>query len=290
MTKDNGEGEAMVVYFNGVYQPKSEVRISPDDRGFLMADGVYEVVAAVRGRWFRLDAHLERLARSLREIKLHGIEADALVPVAAELLRRNDLTEAYAKLYIQITRGVAPRRHAFPHERVEPTVYATVTCFEPPEARWAEGVSAITVPDTRWARCDIKSIALLPNVLASQAAAEAGAYEALFVRDGVVTEGSHTSALFVMDGEVLTHPGDPHILPGVTRGWAMEACRDLGLPVRETEVAIDALLDAEEVMLLGTTSGVMPVVEVNGHLIGEGAPGAITRALQDAFREAMGLV
>jgi D-alanine transaminase len=279
----------MVVYFNGVYQTKSEVRISPDDRGFLMADGVYEVVAAVRGAWFRLDAHLDRLARSLREIKLHGIEADVLGPVAAELLRRNDLTEAYAKLYIQITRGVAPRRHAFPHERVEPTVYATVSSFEPPEARWAEGVSAITVPDTRWARCDIKSIALLPNVLASQAAAEAGAYEALFVRDGVVTEGSHTSALIVVGGEVLTHPGDPRILPGVTRAWAMEACRDLDIPVREAEVSVGDLPDAGEIMLLGTTSGVMPVVEVDGAPIGNGVPGAVTRALQDAFRAAMGL-
>ena len=280
----------MIVYFNGDYVPKAEVRISPDDRGFLMADGVYEVVAAVRGAWFRFDAHLDRLARSMREIKLRGVEADALEPVASELLRRNGLADTYAKLYVQITRGVAPRHHAFPHGSVEPTVYATVTSFEPPEDRWAAGVSAVTVPDTRWARCDIKSIALLPNVLASQAAAEAGAYEALFVRDGVVTEGSHTSALIVVGGEVLTHPGDPRILPGVTRAWAMEACRDLDIPVREAEVAVEDLPDAGEIMLLGTTSGVMPVVQVDGAPIGNGVPGAITRALQDAFREAMGII
>ncbi len=279
----------MIVYFDGATMPKSEVRISPDDRGFLMADGVYEVVAAVRGRWFRLDAHLARLARSLREIKLRGVEAHTLGPVASDLLRHNDLTETYAKLYIQITRGAAPRHHAFPHGAVEPTVYATVTPFEPPEDRWAEGVSAITVPDTRWSRCDIKSIALLPNVLASQAAADAGAYEALFVRDGIVTEGSHTSVLVVVGGEALTHPGDPHILPGVTRAWAMEACRALDIPMREAEVSVAALPDADEIMLLGTTSGVMPIVEVDGVEIGVGVPGAVTRALQDAFREAMGL-
>jgi D-alanine transaminase len=279
----------MVVYFNGAYLPKPEVRISPDDRGFLMADGVYEVVAAVRGRWFRLDAHLARLERSMREIKLHGVDAEALEVVADGLLRRNDLTDAFAKLYIQVTRGVAPRHHAFPQGSIDPTVYATVTPFEPPEAQWASGVSAITVPDTRWARCDIKSIALLPNVLASQEAAEAGAYEALFVRDGIVTEGSHTSVLIVVGGEVLTHPGDPRILPGVTRAWAMEACRALDIPMREAQVSADALPDVGEMMLLGTTSGVMPVVRVDGALIGNGLPGAVTRALQDAFRTAMGL-
>ncbi len=279
----------MIVYFNGAYVPKGEVRISPDDRGFLMADGVYEVVAAVRGEWFRLDAHLDRLARSMREIKLHGVDAEALEVVADGLLRRNDLTDAFAKLYIQVTRGVAPRHHAFPQGSIDPTVYATVTPFEPPEAQWASGVSAITVPDTRWARCDIKSIALLPNVLASQEAAEAGAYEALFVRDGIVTEGSHTSVLIVVGGEVLTHPGDPRILPGVTRAWAMEACRALDIPMREAQVSADALPDVGEMMLLGTTSGVMPVVRVDGALIGNGLPGAVTRALQDAFRTAMGL-
>jgi D-alanine transaminase len=279
----------MIVYFNGAYVPKTEVRISPDDRGFLLADGVYEVVAAVRGRWFRLDAHLARLARSMREIKLHGVDVDGLEEIAGGLLRRNGLTDAFAKLYIQITRGVAPRHHAFPHGTVDPTVYATVTPFEPPEDRWEEGVSAITTPDTRWARCDIKSIALLPNVLASQVAAEAGAYEALLVRDGVVTEGSHTSVLIVVDGEVRTHPGDPSILPGVTRAWAMEACRDLDIPMREAEVSADALSDVDEIMLLGTTSGVMPVVRVDGDPVGAGVPGPIARELQTAFRQVMGL-
>jgi D-alanine transaminase len=275
---------SMTVYFNGEFVDKDDVSISPDDRGFVFGDGVYEVLRAADGRFFRPDDHFRRLRRSLREIRLDGVDVGALREAIGELLARNDLQDGPAKAYLQITRGAAPRRHAFPDADTEPTVYARANALTPPTEKWEEGVKVILHPDRRWARCDIKSLNYLPNVLANQAAMEAGAYEALLTREGFVMEGSHSSMAAVFDGTVVTRPLTNHVLPSTTRTVLLELCEDLGIPVDEAPISTDALPDADELILLGTTTGIMPIVQVEDWAVGGGTPGPVTRTLQDAFR------
>ena len=274
----------MIVYFNGRFLPKEEVRVSPDDRGFLLGDGAYEVIRAYRGRLFRVQAHLLRLERSLRELRIAGLEAENLRAIAEELIERNDLGHGDASLYIQVTRGVAPRKHAFPEEATPPTVYLTASPYRPSPAKWEHGVSIILVPDIRWLRCDIKALALLPNVLASQEAKERGVEEAVFVREGVITEGAHTNFCAVFDGQLVTHPKNHHILAGVTRQVVLKLCDELHIPYRESPIAAGALPQASEAIILGTTTEIMPVVRVEEWQVGDGLPGPITRRLQQAFR------
>jgi D-alanine transaminase len=275
----------MTVYFNGAFKDKEDVSISPDDRGFVFGDGVYEVLQADQGQFLRKDAHFRRLRRSLREIRLDGVDLEALRGAVDQLLPRNDLQDRRAKVYLQITRGAAPRQHAFPPPSTEPTVYARAEALERPTQKWEQGVKIILRPDQRWARCDIKSLNYLPNVLANQAAMEADAYEAVMVREGFVTEGSHSSVLAVFDGTIVTHPLTNHILPSITRNAVLSLCDDLGIPVEETPVPRADLPEADELMLLGTTTGVMPVVQVEDWAVGDGTPGALTRRLQAAFQE-----
>jgi D-alanine transaminase len=277
----------MIVYFNGTFMPKSDVCISPDDRGFLFADGVYEVIGAWEGQLFQADRHFARLARSLRALRIPSPDLEALRETAQALLQHNDLEKAGGKIYIQITRGATDRGHAFPDPLVAPTVYASAIPYHPPRDKWREGVRAIIVPDIRWARCDIKSLALLPNVLASQRAKEAGAYDAIQIRDGVVTEGSHTSVCAVFDNVLVTHPLTHHILGGVTRDVVLELCAALDIKVQERPILEEALCTADEVILLGTTTGVMPVIRIEQRTIGTGAPGSITRRLQSTLHKMM---
>jgi len=275
----------MIVYFNGKFVSKDKVSISPDDRGFLFADGVYEVIRAYNGKLFKSNEHFERLAFSLQELRIFGIDLDKLKSVAEELMGKNHLVDGDAVLYIQITRGAATRQHAFPDEETSPTVYASVFPFQPPEDKWKTGIKIILVPDIRWARCDIKSVALLPNVLACQQAKEAGADEAVFVRDGVITEGSHTSLCAVFDGQLVTHPETNHILPGITRSVVLDLCRKLNIPVLDSPILEKELNKADELMTLGTTTEVMPVVQVDDWMVANGKPGPITRKLQQAFNQ-----
>lgn len=274
----------MTVYFNGAFIPKEDVCISPDDRGFLFGDGVYEVLLAEQGHLFEADAHFRRLEQSLEAIRLQNVDLDALREAAASLLPRNNLHERRAKIYLQVTRGVAPRQHAFPEEPPAPTVYATATPHEAPIEKWEQGVRVVRYPDQRGARCDVKSTALLPNVLANQAAQEAGAYEAVLVRNGFVTEGSHSSVLAVENGTVVTHPLTNYLLPSVTRRVVLDLCDELDIPVDKTPIPAATLPAADEVLLLGTTTGVMPVVQVDDETVGDGTPGPVTRTLQEAFR------
>lgn len=271
----------MIVYFNGQYLPHNEVYISPDDRGFLFADGIYEVIRAYDGRLFRTDDHMARLTRSLHALRIDGPTPTEVRAIAERLLAENDLAEA--TFYMQITRGAAPRHHHFPAEAPAPTVYA----FAKPAANYDQkrenGVGVILVPDQRWARCDIKSTALLPNVLASQQAKEQGVEEAVFVRDGFVTEGSHTNVCAVFDGELYTYPLTNYILPGITRIVVLELCDQMGIPVHEVPIPVQELGQAEELLILGTSTEVMPVVDIDGRPVGAGVPGPITRRLQEAF-------
>jgi len=273
----------MIAYFNGQYVSKENIKISPDDRGFLFADGVYEVIRSYGGRLFRIDDHLSRLSHSLGELRMASVSLSHLKTVADQLMHRNNLENEDATLYIQITRGVAPRKHPFPDPETSPTVYVSASVLQPSPAEWETGIAVILVPDLRWGRCDIKSVGLLPNVLASQEAKEQGASEAVFVRDGVITEGSHTSFCAVFDGALVTHPANHHILAGITRSVVLDLCVTLGISVRESPILERTLKGASELMVLGTTSEVVPVVRVDDWVVGDGKPGPITSKLKQAF-------
>ncbi len=273
----------MQVYLNGEIRHKDEIRISPDDRGFVFGDGVYEVILAYDGRLFAAEPHLERLARSLAELKMPVPDTASLREVMTRLLRENNLEQGHATVYLQVTRGVAPRKHFFPPADTPGTVYIATAPFPPPEAEWENGVKVILIPDIRWARCDIKTISLQPNVLAAQQAKEAGAKEAVFVRDGAALEGAHTSFCAVFDGTLWTHPESHYILPGITRRVVLEICAEQGIPVRQYPIQADRLPAAAECMLLGTTTQVMPVIRIDETVIGDGRPGPVTRRLQQAL-------
>jgi len=281
------------VYLDGQFLPLSEARVSVEDRGFLFGDGVYEVLRASAGRLWTEEAHWRRLASSCREVALSlpdGLGEPALHGLVLELLERNGLSAGEATVYLQLTRGAAPRTHHFPPAGTRPTLYLSASPFTPPWEAREQGVHAITQPDVRSLRCNIKSINLLPNLLAKQRAKEAGATEAVLVRDGVLTEGASTSVLAVIGGAVCTHPDGPFILPGITRDVVLALARDAGLPVSERPVRLEERGRFEELFLASTTLDVVPVVALDGLPIGAGRPGPVTRALQRAFYRAQGVV
>jgi D-alanine transaminase len=280
----------MTVYLDGEFIPKEEARVPVEDRGFVFGDGVYEVTRAVDGRLFAEDAHWARLQRGLRELKIEvgdHLGRERLRQVSERLLDENGLTEGHATVYLQITRGAAVRTHWFPPEGTPATIYASAARFEIPTAARERGASAITLPDVRWARCDIKTVNLLPNVLAKQAAHQAGAFEALLLRDGAVTEGSSSNAFGVLDGEIRTYPKSNYILPGVTRDIVIDLARELGFTVRESPFHFQDLPRLQELFFTGTTTDVQPAVELDGRPVGTGQPGPIARALLSALMERM---
>ena len=274
----------MIVYHNGHYVDKNSVCISPEDRGFNFADGVYEVIRCYKGVPFRLADHFKRLSRSLRELRLDIGPLDALQTIPSELIQRNHLRKGDASVYVQVSRGVAPRSHPFP-PATDPTIYAAATPLEPPIDKWRDGIKVICVPDIRWARCDIKTISLMANVLANQQAVEAGADEALFVRDGAVTEGTLSNFGAVFDGQLWTYPESNYILPGITRQVVLDLCPNLQIPVQTRPVMADRLCAASEALVMGTTKEVTPVVKINNDVVGNGKPGPLTKKLQQAFRD-----
>ncbi len=277
----------MLAYFNGRFMDKSEIHISPDDRGFLFADGVYEVVVAVNGRLFRMADHMARLERSLRELRIPAPDLSGMESICMRLLKENSLLETDALLYFQFTRGAAPRKHFFPAADTPPTVYMTAIPYARPAEMLEKGAGIRLVPDIRWSRCDIKSISLLPNVLASQDARVHGDYESVYHRDGAVTEGSHTNFAAVYDGVFHTYPLCHYILPGITRMAVLEICRDFDIPLREWPVLLERLPWADECMVLGSSTEVMPVVRINGKPVGDGTPGPVTRKIQTELRARM---
>jgi len=211
-----------------------------------------------------------------------------LAAIGERLLRENGLLTGEATLYVEITRGTAPRTHYFPAPDTPPTLLVMASPFTPSEARFT-GTRVITQPDVRWLRCDLKTIQLLPNVMARQAATEAGASEAIFVRDGAITEGTHTTVFAVIAGVLRTHPASNFVLPGVTRDVVLELARDAGLQVRETAIRVDELPNATELFLTGTTTDVTPVLRVDDRVIGGGKPGPIARALLERLLDRMGV-
>ena len=276
-----------VVYFDGRYMLKNEVQVSADDRGFLLGDGVYEVAAAYDGKFVALDRHMDRLRSSLREARIDESVADPLESIFTGLLERNGFAESgRTMVYLQVTRGSAPRTHAFPKTPVRPTVYAYAAPF-PDMGDFSVGVGAIVRPDLRWSRCDIKSISLMANVLENQRAKESGAFEAILVRNGVVLEGTHTSIFGVLGGEVRTAPLSNLILPGVTRAIVIELCRDNDIPIREEPMSEDELRRAEELFLTGTTTEVVGIISIDGKPVGDGKPGPVTVRLENLYMNAI---
>ncbi len=273
----------MIVYLNGKYIPQKRAMVSANDRGFVFSDGVYEVIRSYNGTLFQADAHLKRLERSLSGIRLQYKGEAQLQHIADHLIRENDLASRDAIVYFQITRGAAPRLHWFPPEETPLTMYVCATEFHPNKDALKNGTKVILVPDIRWSRCDIKSIALLPNVLANQQAIEEGATEAIFLRDGVVTEGTHTNFCGIFNGQFLTAPKSNYILAGITRQIVIGLCRILKVPVLEYPIFESQIQKADELMIVGTTSEITPVVRVDDIQIGNGKPGPITKKLQKAF-------
>jgi len=270
------------IYLNGKYLDYSQALLPVDERGLQFADGIYEVVLIWGGQFVDMDRHLERFERSARGIELDmPLTASQFRSIGAELLRREPREQG--ALYLQVTRGVAPRDHKFPSV-VTPTVIAYLKDFAIDRPMLQAGVSAVTEPDLRWLRCDIKSVSLLPNVLARQHAAARGAREAIQVRAGVgVTEGSASNVWMVHQGSVVTAPEGSWILSGITRGVVMELAHAEKLPVAERFASPEELMLMDEVFITGTTSFVTPIVEIDGRRVGDGEPGPVTLRLQELY-------
>ncbi|HJQ10703.1 MAG TPA: D-amino acid aminotransferase [Gemmatimonadaceae bacterium] len=279
-----------IVYLNGELLPRAEARVSVEDRAFVFGDGVYEVLRAINGRLFATRFHNDRLGRSLDGIQIALEESDSperFAEIGLQLLRENHLMQGEATVYMQVSRGVATRLHNFPSPPVPPTVYISVARFKPYADLAQSGATAISHPDLRWGRCDLKTLNLLPNVLAAQAAKERGAFEAMLVRDGIVTEGAKTNFFGVVDGSLRTHPCDNHILPGITRSVLRDLARGLNIGLDETPIKVSELSRVSELFLTGTTTDVMPIVRLDDRPVGNGKPGELTRRLQKVLSESL---
>ncbi|GAB4361778.1 MAG: D-amino acid aminotransferase [Methylohalobius sp. ZOD2] len=276
-----------IVYLNGDFLPLSQAKVSVLDRGFLFGDGVYEVIPAYGGKLFRLEEHLQRLEYSLRGIRLDSpLEAPRWRHILGELVR----DDGDQSIYLQITRGTAPKRdHVFP-EHIRPTVFAMAT---PIQTTKPQPAKAVTCEDIRWQLCHLKTITLLANVLLRQDAVDRGCQEAILVRDGTVTEGAASNLFAVMEGTVVTPPKGPHLLPGVTRDLILELAETHGIPAAERAIPLTEFRRAEEIWYTSSTRELVPVVELDNHPVGKGTPGPIWRqmyelfqAYKQAFREA----
>ncbi|HEY6262461.1 MAG TPA: D-amino-acid transaminase [Nitrospiraceae bacterium] len=276
-----------VAFINGAFVPLTEAKVSIEDRGFQFGDGVYEVIRTYGGRPFALEAHLARLDRSATALDLIQPYSRAeWTDHILEGVRRAAFSEA--KIYIQLSRGVAPRDHAYPLD-LTPTVVMTVREFHSlDKSVQAAGVDAMTTEDIRWGRCDIKSVNLLANVLARQQVKQAKVFEAILIKAGVVTEGAVSTVMVVREGTVMTAPEGRHILSGVTRSVVLDLALTEGIPVQEHCIPLAELYTADEVFLTGTTVEVLAVVRIDGKVIGDGRPGPITQRLAAGFRKRVG--
>jgi D-alanine transaminase len=275
-----------IAYVNGRYVPRADAAVHIEDRGYQFSDGVYEVCEVRGGRIIDERRHMARLERSLHELRIkQPMSPGALGVVMRECVRRNRVRDGI--IYLQITRGVARRDHGFPPPGTQPSVVVTARSIDVAgnERSAAAGVAVVTVPDNRWERVDIKSISLLPNVLAKEAARERSAKEAWFVdRDGHVTEGSSSNAWIVtMAGKVVTRPADNGILRGITRSVLIEVIRAQGLELEERPFTVEEAYSAREAFLTSASQIVMPIVRIDDRSVGNGAPGSIATALRAEF-------
>ncbi|MEM8796870.1 MAG: D-amino-acid transaminase [Pseudomonadota bacterium] len=277
-----------IAYVNGQYVPHRKASVHIEDRGYQFSDGIYEVCEVLDGRLIDVPGHLDRLERSARELDLGlPLGRAVLEMVMAEVCRRNRIKDGI--LYLQVTRGVAPRDHPFPKNGTRPALVMTAKSI--PRLRESEkaerGVGVITLPDNRWERVDIKTVSLLPNVLAKQKARESGAYEAWFVDDeGFVTEGSSTNAWIVtQEGVIVTRQATRGILRGITRDTAIRAAQDLQYKIEERRFTVEEALQAREAFITAASTLVMPVVTIDGNPIGDAQPGEISRRLRAHYHD-----
>jgi len=273
-----------LAYLNGEFLPIDKALVPIEDRGYQFGDAVYEFIASYNGRLFYLEEHLDRLDRSLKGLSFPPVSRETILKAVLTLFEKAEIQRA--GIYIQISRGASPRNHAFPDD-VHPQIVMTIREVEekPPELR-KNGAAAITVEDFRWGRCDLKTVQLLPNVLAKQKALTAGVFDAVFVSsEGVVREATSSNICIVADGTVITHPLTPQILPGITRMVVIDLCREVDIPVSERFFKTDALYGAEEAFLTGTVTEVLPIVTIDGHRIGDGQVGPVTTRLFEALRQ-----
>jgi len=272
-----------LAYVNGTFLPIEKAMVPVEDRGYQFGDAVYEYIASYNGRLFFLEAHLERLSRSLNALSFPAISIEKIRETVNELFQKAALPRA--GIYIQISRGVAPRNHAFP-EPAGPQIVMTVRKVHEvdPEVR-QKGAVAITQKDFRWGRCDIKTVQILANVLAKQKAVDSGAHDAIFVAEnGVVREATSSNVFIVEKGTLVTHPLTANILPGITRAVVLNCAKELQIAAAERFYGTKELYGAEEVFLTGTTTEVLPVVTIDGKPIAVGRVGPVTRQLGDAVR------
>lgn len=275
-----------VAYVNGRYVRHAEACVHIEDRGYQFADGVYEVWAVFGGRLADEEGHFARLERSLGELRIaQPMSRGALKRVLAETIRRNRVVDGM--IYLQVSRGVSRRDHAFPEPAVAPSVVITSRSvdYAAAAAKAAQGVSVVTTPENRWGRCDIKTVGLLPNVLAKQAAREQGAYEAWFVdAGGQVTEGASTNAWIVdAEGRLRTRDTGANILRGITRMTLIELARSLQIPVLEQPFTVAEAKAAKEAFITAASAFVMPVVSIDGTPVGEGRPGPVATRLRELY-------
>ena len=275
----------MTIYFNGSFMPLEQAKVPVLDRGFIFGDGVYEVIPVYSRRAFRLREHLARLQHSLDGIQLPNPHtADEWVAILTGLIARNAPQDQY--LYLHITRGVAPRDHAFPNPPVTPTVFAMSNpLVHPPAALLQSGVACITAQDNRWLRCDIKAIALLPNVLLRQSAVAAGCAEAILIRDdSFLTEGAASNIFVVRDGVLLAPPKDHLMLPGITYDVLLELAAANGIPHQVRRILKEELFGADELLLTSSTREVLAVTTLDGKAIGDGRPGAMFARIYELYQ------
>lgn len=276
-----------LTYFNGeMVEPGAKV-VSLDDRGYCFGDGVYEVVRVYNGRAFAFSYHQDRLYRSMREMDIPvRMPPDELQELHEIMIEQSEITDGY--IYLQITRGVTPRHHAFERSKLEPQMYMFIKPITTDLGALQQGVKAITLPDERWARVDIKTLNLIPNILAQTKAEKKGAYTAILVRDGIVTEGA-TSNVFVMkDGVCYTHPADHHILKGITRQLVVtRVAPTAGITVIEREFDEAFLQDADEIFFTDTIGGIIPITTLNREPVGDGTPGKAAKVLTEQLQHLM---
>lgn len=276
-----------LTYFNGEMVESGAKVVSLDDRGYCFGDGVYEVVRVYNGRAFAFSYHQDRLYRSMREMDIPvRMPPDELQELHEIMIEQSEITDGY--IYLQITRGVTPRHHAFERSKLEPQMYMFIKPITTDLGTLQEGVKAITLPDERWARVDIKTLNLIPNILAQTKAEEKGAYTAILVRDGIVTEGA-TSNVFVMkDGVCYTHPANHHILKGITRQLVVtRVAPTAGITVIEREFDEAFLKDADEIFFTDTIGGIIPITTLNREPVGDGKPGKAAKVLAEQLQHLM---
>ena len=279
-----------IFYLNGEFVKREDAKVSVLDRGFMFADGVYEVIPAYHGKFFRFDAHLDRLKRSLKEIGIAVPELDWAV-IFNSLLVENNSKTTNCSLYCQVTRGVMPSRaHQFNKEALKPTVVAWLQPMSiMPIEELEKGFKAVTTDDLRWLRCDIKSISLLPNIISKQDAIEHGVLEAIFVKNGNVTEGTASNVFIVRGDEVVTHPKENGILGGITREVVKEVVKDSSYKLVEEIFKRDDLYSADEVWVTSSTKNIAPITEVDGKPIGSGQVGSVWKEINSSLMKSIGI-